>query len=204
MKVLKVSLAFAELSDALLDSFAENVHNKMLEHVAAFPSPPLSMAALALLNSAFTNALAAAHKGSVAATTAKNAARAELVAGLRTLAHFVQETADTVAILESSGFDAVEVSHTQSELATPTITRVMNKTSGELKVEVTPVRNAKSFEARVAVGGAAPVSAGAFANSRRVLLTGLTPGTVYVIQVRAVGGSTGWSSWSEPVTHMAT
>ena len=201
MKILKVSLAFAYLSDALLDSFTENVHNKMLANAAAFPSPPLSMSALALLNTAFTNALAAAHKGSVESTTLKEAAR---VAGLRTLAHFVQETADTVAMLESSGFDAVEVSHAQSELATPAITRVINKTSGQLKVDVTPVKNAKSFEARVAVGSAAPVSAGAFPNSKSVLLKGLTPGTVYVIQVRAVGGSTGWSAWSEPATHMAT
>jgi hypothetical protein len=32
----------------------------------------------------------------------------------------------------------------------------------------------------------------------------LTPGTNYNIQARAVGGSTGYSDWSDPVSHMAT
>ena len=195
MKILKVSLAFAELSNLLLDSFTENVHNKMTGN-PAFPTPPLSLSALALLNTAFTNALSAARKGSVESTTLKNAARADLIAGLRQIANYVQITADTVAILESSGFYAVNLSHTQTELPAPVITSVVNKTSGQLKVNTKAVPNAKSYEARVSVNGAAPVSAGAYPNSRSILLTGLTPGTVYVIQIRAVGGSTGWQRLS--------
>jgi chitodextrinase len=33
-------------------------------------------------------------------------------------------------------------------------------------------------------------------------VNGLTPGTTYVFQVRAVGGSTGYSDWSNPVSRM--
>ena len=40
--------------------------------------------------------------------------------------------------------------------------------------------------------------------SRRIRLTNFTPGTVYTIQVRAIGGFTGYSDWSDPVSHMAT
>ncbi|MGH7976559.1 MAG: fibronectin type III domain-containing protein [Limisphaerales bacterium] len=35
------------------------------------------------------------------------------------------------------------------------------------------------------------------------MLTDLTPGAMYSVQVRAVGGSTGYSDWSDPVSHMA-
>ena len=35
-----------------------------------------------------------------------------------------------------------------------------------------------------------------------MIVTGLTPGTVYAIQVRALGGTTGSGDWSDPVAHM--
>ncbi len=34
-------------------------------------------------------------------------------------------------------------------------------------------------------------------------VSGLTPGGMYLFQVRAVGGSTGYSDWSDPVSHMS-
>ena len=55
-----------------------------------------------------------------------------------------------------------------------------------------------------APNGAFPLRQPVFTQARRVVLTGLTPGTAYTLQVRAIGGSTGYSPWSEPVTHMAT
>jgi len=33
-------------------------------------------------------------------------------------------------------------------------------------------------------------------------IPGLTAGTNYAVHVRAVGGSTGYSDWSDPVVHM--
>ncbi|PYR85245.1 MAG: hypothetical protein DMG18_06830 [Acidobacteria bacterium] len=41
-----------------------------------------------------------------------------------------------------------------------------------------------------------------FNKSRSMTITGLTPGTIYAIQVRALGGSTGSGDWSDAVTHM--
>jgi hypothetical protein len=38
---------------------------------------------------------------------------------------------------------------------------------------------------------------------KHVTFEGLTPGTIYTIQVRALGGSTGQSDWSDPSAHMA-
>jgi hypothetical protein len=36
-----------------------------------------------------------------------------------------------------------------------------------------------------------------------VVIAGLTPGVVYTLLARAVGGLTGYSDWSDPVSHMA-
>jgi hypothetical protein len=46
--------------------------------------------------------------------------------------------------------------------------------------------------------------AGIYTQARRIVLMGLTPGTVYFVRVRAIGGSTGYSEWSVPATLMAT
>jgi len=45
-------------------------------------------------------------------------------------------------------------------------------------------------------------SAGVFSKARSMTITGLTPGTTYAIQVRALGGSTGSGDWSETVTRI--
>jgi len=38
--------------------------------------------------------------------------------------------------------------------------------------------------------------------ARNIVIPGLTPGVVYTLQGQAVGGSTGFSDWSDPVSHM--
>jgi chitodextrinase len=45
-------------------------------------------------------------------------------------------------------------------------------------------------------------TAGLFTNSRSMSINGLTPGTTYFFQVRAIGGSTDYSDWSNPVSRM--
>ena len=45
--------------------------------------------------------------------------------------------------------------------------------------------------------------AGVFTQARGIVLSGLTPGNTYSVQARGIGGSTGYSDWSDPVSHMA-
>jgi len=61
-------------------------------------------------------------------------------------------------------------------------------------------------EARVALIAAAGTlgprqSGGHFTGSRSIRISGLTPGGLYEIQIRAIGGSTGTSDWSDPKQH---
>jgi chitodextrinase len=86
----------------------------------------------------------------------------------------------------------------------PGILQVNNEASTQLVVRLQPVDNARAYEVRVSYGANGWQAAGVFTQARRVVLTNLTPGTNYNIQARAVGGSTGYSDWSDPISHMAT
>ena len=90
-----------------------------------------------------------------------------------------------------------------SEAAWATITSIENAQSGELKVRIVAVPNAKGFDGRIKAGNGDWSEIQSFANSKSILFKGLTPGTVYTIEIRAVGGSTGAGDWSDPVSHMA-
>jgi len=79
--------------------------------------------------------------------------------------------------------------------------------STELVLKVTPIVHAKCYEVRSAAvcEGNTPgpwQTAGLFTNSRSMTIDGLTAGTTYMFQVRAVGGSTRYSDWSNPVSRM--
>ena len=72
-------------------------------------------------------------------------------------------------------------------------------------MRLTPIDNARTYETRLSAdGGKTWVSGGISPQARRIVLKSLTPGTVYTIQARAIGGSTGQSDWSTTVTIMAT
>ena len=76
-----------------------------------------------------------------------------------------------------------------------------------LIVTVKPVGNAKCYEVRCAPLGPGGTlgpwqTGGLFTVSRAMRVSGLTRGTDYSVQVRAIGGSTGYSEWTNPVSHM--
>ncbi len=103
---------------------------------------------------------------------------------------------------------AASTSHAQGELDTPVITGILNAGSGQLKLRIDPIPNARCYEARYALigPGGAPgpwQDGGLFTNSRKIIIPGLTPGSTYAFQIRAVGGSTGYSDWSDQVSHMS-
>ena len=68
-----------------------------------------------------------------------------------------------------------------------------------------PVRNAKSFQIQSSTdGGKTWIEAGISTQARRFVLANLVPGTTYAVRARAIGGSTGASSWSGPSFIMST
>ena len=218
-----VSLGYNRLSDPLVDEITGNIITCMAGN-AAFKNPPIPITPpptltaatpgakveetptdLTTLRLAFSAAVQAALGGGVALTAAKNAARQALCDALDTLAVFVQSVAryDT-AMLLSSGFVPTSTNHAQSPLPTPSITAIENESSHALLVRVSPLVNARGYEVQMKTGEGAWQNLGIFPQARRIELTDLTPGTVYSVQVRGIGGSKYYSDWSDPSSHMAT
>ncbi len=184
MSNYRVSLSFTGLSDSDLDEFASNI-------VVSLTG-----------NAAFHDALLAAAQGGVRLTAAKNAARTALENLLRQEASYVQAIAhQDLPMLLTSGFTANNTNRAQSALDTPTIVGLDNGMTSQLVLRMQPVANARAYEVQTKNGGGW-TPAGVFTQSRGIVLPGLTPGQTYSVQARAIGGSTGYSDWSDPVSHM--
>lgn len=198
----KVSLAFAQLPDTELDNFAQRVIDRLTSH-ATFHTPHVPTASIQTHKDDFTAKLAAAQVGGPADTAAKNTARNLLISDLRDNALYVElNSNDDLSLLLSSGYDARSTTRSSAPLAQPANLTIKNGISGQLVASVSPVKNTATYEGRAKLDGdwLPSVFSG---SSRRIEFNGLTPGKLYTIQVRALGGSTGQSDWSDPISHMA-
>ena len=205
---LRVLLDFTSTPDPALDEFAGTVITGLTGNTA-FPNLPVSLADLQLQLTAFSDALIAHTQGGTTATAAKNAARSVLVDSLRLNALYVQTKCNNhLDTLLSSGYQAASTNHAQTTLTQPVIQDLINGNSGELVARVKPVANARAYEARYALVGTGGTpgpwqSGGLFTSTRNLTLTGLTPGTTYTVEIRAIGGTTGYSDWSNAVSRMS-
>lgn len=201
--VLKVSLGFARFTDVELDNFTQAVISRMTGN-AAYPTPPITMANLQTARNDFTGKIAAAQSGSPVDTAAKNNARESLLVVLRQLAGYVQINCNNdMAILLSSGFEATSTNRSQSPLDQPQGLVIKNGMSGQLVAGVDPVKNANMYEGRIKGPTGDWLTSIFTGDSRHITFAGLTPGVNYTVQVRALGGSTGQSDWSDPSSHMS-
>ncbi len=207
MALLRVLLGFADAPDHQLEETAGQVIAHFYGN-PIFPAPPVTVAALTAALTAFTDAIAAQAQGGTQATAAKDAARQELTRLLRLIAQYVQSTIQAnpaygLAELLSSGFDAVSTNRTQQPLSAPTGVVVENAGAGALKLRFAAIANSRLYEAQKKSGTGDWEPAGMFQSTRGMIISGLAAGTTYTLRVRAVGGSTGFSEWSDPVTRMS-
>jgi hypothetical protein len=205
MQNIKVALGFTRLSDGDLSGFTSNVIKCMTGN-STFAKPPVALTDLSKLQATFDTAVAAAMDGGTALTVAKNAARDALLSALRKIAAYAQIVADgDMTVLLASGFSAVKTGRSQqTKLDSPLILGVENEGTTKLTVRLQPVNNARSYEVRAINGAATPAASVISTQARRIVVGNLTPGTTYNLSARAIGGSEGFSEWSDPVSHMAT
>jgi hypothetical protein len=197
-----VSLAFATYGDTDFDNFSAR-HVICMTGNLAFPDPTVKPADVGTLQVTFHNALLASANGGTPLTAAKNEARKPLENALRLNAAYVQGRPGlTLSTLLSSGFLANSTNHAQTELDTPSISSIENGVSGQLIAHLSPVDNAHSYQVQVMTADGKVVATINSTQARSVLIPGLTPGTTYTVQACALGGTTGQSDWSDPVSHM--
>lgn len=202
MPIYHVSLGFATDSDPNLDVFSSNNVVCMTGN-AAFPTPPVKPADLGVLQVNYHTALLNAANGGTQLTALKSEARNALVSALRLNAAYVQSTPNlTLSMLLSSGYLQTSTNRTQSELDTPLINSIENGNTGQLIAHLTPVANAHSYQVKALGPDGKQVALVNSTQARSVVVPGLTPGVVYTLLACAIGGLTGQSDWSDPVSHM--
>jgi len=204
---IRVLQSYRQQTDAQLIAAAGAVIKGMTGN-AVLASPPVDLKAAEAAVNELNAAIAAQPNGGPAATAHKNNKRSELIGILSKLAHYVQDNCggNPAAVLDA-GFTFATSSRTSSPLQKPAIVSIDFGSTTQLVVRVNPVARAKCYEVRTAAldTGGAPGPwqiAGLFTNSRAMTIAGLTPGATYAFQVRAIGGSTGATDWSDPVSHV--
>jgi hypothetical protein len=204
--VLRVSYKFAALPDPDLYEFGEKIDDKM-EGNLVYPTLPgdATLIMLEAANAAFKQAMLDASMGGKMDTTGKNLDRQGVLLILRKIAGYVQITANNMEELLSSGFDARGATNARQPLVKPDGLTVKNGVTGQLVVKLGhPVKNSNLYEGRASIDGGVTWLASVFTgDSRHVIFDGLIAGKTYTIEVRALGGSTGQSDWSDPISHMA-
>jgi len=205
MRNYRVNLGFAVFSDEKLSEQTSHVITKLTGN-ANFSSPPVTLANLKKLQSDFDDATVAAARGGTELTAIKNAKREELLDALRSIAAYVQSIASRdLPMLLSSGFEANSTNRAPVTLEAPSIITVANEATTTLTVRLQAVENARSYQVRASANGNGSTWLPTVdsTQARRIILGSLTPGATYTVQARAVGGATGYSEWSDPVSHMA-
>jgi hypothetical protein len=193
---LRVSHRYTRLKDTNFNMFATSIVIAMTDN-PAFPNPLVPLATLSGLQSDFEQKMLASNLGGRISTAIKSEARAALTDALRREGIYVQGASLSLSMLLSSGYSAASQNRAQTQLLKPSILKILNEGSGQLTLRVSSVANARSYQVQVQVGNGVWQDAGVFPQARRMVVVNLTPGTMYYIRVRAIGGSTGQSQWSD-------
>jgi hypothetical protein len=205
MPRVRTSRSYTKLPDVELSAFTGGVIVGLTAN-PSFPMPPEIPADLQTKKDSYDEAIVAASGGGHLKTAMKDAARAVVVAGLNKDASYVDINCnEDMTILLSSGFQAVSTNRTQEVLQAPVIVSAVNgPQSGNIRLRVKGDPNRRGIQGRIkAVGGefGPPIT---FRSTREIVFEGVIAGTSYVMQLIGIGGSTGQSDWSEPVTKVAT
>ena len=203
MPSLRTSRTFGKYPDLELSKFT-GVTIKGFTGNPDLTAPPVLPANLAGLKQTFDDAIIAANKGGQLATATKDVAGAAVQVALNKNASYVDiNCGEDLTILLSSGYEAISTNRAQTVLGAPEIIAAEYGQTGEIKLRIKGDPNRKAIQGRVkSLGGEfGPVVT--FQNSRHILFDGLKAGTMYVMQLCGLGGSTGQSDWSDEVSKMA-
>ena len=205
---LHIALGYSGLSDSAVAAEALAAHDGIKAHPEFFPNPPDLNAFLATIQ-AFEGSIAAAKDGGRKAISQKKKDRAATMKALRQLGHYVEANCkDDVTIVNFSGF---KVAASGKVPAQPMPKGVIEKVaagsvSGQIVAKGKPIPRARSYVFRYAPAGPdgkpGTWTEIALTNPRAIQLTGLTPGTTYTLQIRALG-VLGFGEWSDVATRMS-
>jgi hypothetical protein len=197
----------AKLDD--LRSRALTVFTNMGIHIDVFTMPPIPLPTLKQDSDNLAVSIAAAKEGGPKEIAQREKDRLTLEHDLDLLGSYALKVANgDSAVLTSSGFIPLppRVRSEPQPLPTPGAPEIEQGVTGQFNVSVSPIKGAHNYEvhfAPVINGLPGTWTTETLAIARKPLtVTGLSPGTTYVFQVRAFGKA-GWTDWSASATRMA-
>lgn len=212
----RLSVNFGDLSEAGFGSMAGAIVGSMKNN-PFFPQPWFASledgpdwARLDEKYRAYDKARFEAEDGDRGKIAARKSARATLTKDLTKLAKYIDLKADgDVAKLESTGYALTKERESLGSLAPDAPARLVlfhGRSQSSLVARTAAVRGARCYETHICVGNPnieenwrqACITSGC----RRIELTGLTPGTMYCVRVRAIGKN-GPGKWSDLANLMA-
>jgi hypothetical protein len=207
-KPIKASLGFKKTSAGGVVARANAVLGGVFAAKDEYPTPPVNQATLKAQIDALSAGITAALDGGKKAIAEREHQKEVVIKSLRQLGHYVEENSkDDMPTFLKSGFQPIISSRTPAPPVSEWFRKFApGKNSGQMQVWIRARQDALSYQLRSAPAGPGgtpgnwteqPVGK----TRRPALVTGLTPGTNYVFQVRAVT-STGYTDWSESVTRI--
>ena len=191
-------------------STSQTIQTKLFNdpNLAGAPAPPVDQATLKAQTDTLTAKIAAAADGGKTAVAEKNHQKEVVVKLLIQLAQYAEANCkDDMTIFLSTGFTPAASTKNTTPPVSESIRKVEpGQNSGEMLITLMKFLGAVSYVVQFA-----PVVNGVVGSwtSKPVpaikppfLITGLTPGTTYVFQARALT-KTGYSDWGESVTRIA-
>ncbi len=171
-----------------------------------FLNLPVTPATLKTLTDTLNTAVQAKLTGGKIETAAKNTAFDALANALNSDANIVENTVGmNLEMLLTTGYLPVSTTRSSSPLDDTAIAALMNNGTTQALLRLQPVLNAKAYQVQTSTdGGVTWVEAILSSQARRIVLTGLVPGKTYAVRARAIGGSTGASSWTLSQSIMST
>ena len=210
-KKIRAMLGLTKMTDGNITPLLDGTLKGLADHHDLFPKLPVDLATYEAAINAYKASIPAALDGSRTANAQKNKRRNEAVKIYELNAKYVEQNCnDDIATFLLSGYQAASTTKAPpAPLPTPTITSVVQgPASGQLKAIIGSLPKALSFVMRrgvVPAGGGTPTEweEQTIPHKKPVMFTGLTPGTIHVFQVKALG-RLGYTDWSDPVSRMVT
>jgi hypothetical protein len=209
-KPIKAALGFKKAAAGDVASRATAVLAGIFVDKEDYGAPPVAEATLKTEVDDLSAAMAAALDGGKKAIAAREHQKEVVIKSLRQLGHYAEENCkEDMTTFLKSGFQASSTTRKPAQPLSDWIRKIVpGKNSGQMRVTLIARPDALSYQLRWASLGQGgtpgnwteqPVGSTKPAAS----VIGLTPGTTYAFQVRAVT-NTGYSDWSDSVTKICT
>lgn len=198
-----------KMSDGVLSPYLDATVKGLTANAAVYAKPPIDLTTYGNAVSAYDESITAALEGGKTVVAQKNKLKSTAIKMYGQQAKYVEAACnDDMPTFLLSGFQARPTTKTATAPASSSIRRLVHgANSGEIEATLIKEADAVSYEVR-----SAPVPAGAAPAAWTITpvptlkpptkITGLTPGTTYAFQTRALLKTGGYTDWSDSATLM--